>query len=324
MSRIDRIPGSETALRLPDFIIAGAPKCGTTSLHFILKHHPEIGIPDNEILFYDADDPIVHADFFHRQQGDLVWYAPEQDPKALEWYVSRFAPFADRPVIGEDSPTYLMSEVAPRRIAALAPRTKLVFTLRDPIARAYSQYWHLVRTGRATRSFEATLTEHSSIVLGSTYTSNLKRFFEHHDTDNIHVIVFEDFARDPQSVIDGLTEFLGVAPMSVDNIPVQYNATSYPRSQRAQQWVNRIGRHVVSLRYRNHMGQDTSSRQRARNKLHYRWFRYINPIFLGASEKPPMRPATRDFLQHQFSARNAGLSQLLGRDLSKVWPGVTV
>lgn len=308
--------------RLPDFIIAGAPKCGTTSLHFILGQHPDVGIPDNEILFYDADDPIAHPDFLHSREGELVWFDPAGSEEALDWYRSRFAPFSDKQVIGEDSPTYLFSEVAPARIAERAPETKLVFTLRNPVRRAYSQYWHLMMSGRATASFEDSLISQPSLILGSTYTPHLKRFLDFHDPSRVHIQLFEDFVQDPQTAIDGLTDFLGLARMEVGG-SARFNRTSYPRSQIGQRLVNSIGRHVVAQRYRNHMGQDTSRRRQRIDKLHYRWFKYINPIFLGADKAPPMRDSTRAYLEYHLSARNAGLSDLLGRDVSEVWQGVS-
>lgn len=135
-------------VRLPDFIIGGAPKCGTTSLHFILARHPLVGIPDDEVHFFDADDPVGHPDFLFERRGGLEWYDPRPDhPEAMAWYASRFAELSDRPVIGEDSTIYLQSEVAPARIDALLPDVRLVFMLRDPVKRAYSQYWHLVTRG---------------------------------------------------------------------------------------------------------------------------------------------------------------------------------
>lgn len=314
---------NNTIARFPDFIIGGAPKCGTTSIHFILGQHPDVGIPDNEILFYDADDPIVHPDFLHTTKGKLAWFDPVSSPDALTWYQSRFAPFANKKMIGEDSPTYLFSDVAPARIAARAPGTKLIFTLRNPVARTYSQYWHLMMSGRATASFEDSLITQTSLLLGSTYTPHLERFSDHHGRENIHVVIFEDFLKDPQAVTSGLTDFLGLAPFDFDET-TQFNKTNYPRNHTAQRLVNRIGSRVVAGRYRNHMEQDETSWRRIANKFHYRWFKYINPIFLGADKAPPMRSDTKAFLQQHLSARNAGLSRFLDRDISEVWPGLSV
>ncbi len=70
--------------RYPDFIIGGAPKCGTTSLHFILDQHPRIGLPDDEIHYFDADDPITHPDFFFHERGELIHYDNRADNQEFQ------------------------------------------------------------------------------------------------------------------------------------------------------------------------------------------------------------------------------------------------
>ena len=139
----------------------------------------------------------------------------------------------------------------------------------------------------------------------------------------MRILLFEEFVKAPQETIDGLTGFLGLPPMTVGET-ARFNPTSYPRSEIGQRLVNRVGRHVVATRYRNHMAQDDTRWRRAVDKFHYRWFKYINPIFLGASKAPPMRDSTRAYLVHHLSARKAGLSEVLGRDVPALWPGLAV
>ena len=158
----------------PDFIIGGAPKCGTTSLHQVLDQHPDLWVAKNEIYFYDADDPIAHGDFLSIEDGQLKWRDPD-DPAFRAWYADRFADATDGALVGEDTTTYLMSEVAAARIKAAAPDTKMIFMLRDPVKRAVSQYWHLLRSGRTWLSFEAALSTERSIIQGSTYAPALRR-----------------------------------------------------------------------------------------------------------------------------------------------------
>jgi len=129
------------------------------------------------------------------------------------------------------------------------------------------------------------LTEHSSIILGSTYEPHLRHFIDIFGKDQVHVAIFEDFLKDKQSFTNAITEYIGRG------------------------------------RYDNHLSADTSARAKRHAKLHYRWFRYINPIFLTAERPPPMQPETKAYLTQHLSARNAGLSDLIGRDLSKIWPG---
>ncbi len=311
-----------TLTRLPDFIIGGAPKCGTTSLHFILGQSPQIGIPDEEIHYFDADDPITHPDFLNANGPELKWFDTRQEHAAnLDWYTSRFARFQDKLLIGEDSTTYLFSAVAARRIKELLPDVRLIFLLRDPVKRAYSQYWHLICSGRLSCSFERALSRHSSIILGSTYAPHIAGYFDAFGRDAVHVAVFEDFLTDKQIFLNRVTAHIGAPEMDVETLQTWFNRTYYPTMPKGQQWLNRIGGLIVAGRYRNHMGQETGLSEKIRNKLHYHWFRRINPILLKAEKPPAMRPDTAAYLAHHLSDRNAGLSDLLDRDLSAIWSG---
>ena len=311
---------AKTTQRLPDFIIGGAPKCGTTSLHFILEQHPKIGIPDEELHYFDADDPITHPDFLQVTSGRLEWYEPGTQ-QALDWYASRFTDFNDKQLIGEDSTTYLFSAVAAERIKALLPDVRLIFLLRDPVKRAYSQYWHLIRSARLSCSFEDAISKHGSIILGSTYAPHLANYFEVFGRDRVKVMLFEDFLADNQSFINEATAYIGTEDMSLEEARTWFNRTYYPTRPRAQQWLNKAGHLFVQTRYNNHMGQKRDQTTEFWAKMHYRWFRYVNPIFLKAEKPPKMETATSDYLKMHLSQRNSGLSDLLDRDLSAVWAG---
>lgn len=310
--------------RQPDFIIGGAPKCGTTSLHFILNQHPEIAIPDEEVHFFDADDPITHPDFLHVQNGLLQWWdtrAEEQDSR--DWYASRFETSKAATFVGEDSTTYLMSELAAWRIASQLPDAKVIFMLRHPVDRAYSQYWHLVKTARAVESFEEAIIRYPHILLASSYAAGLRRFFDAVGQDRVHICLFEDFRADIQSCVDEVTEFIGCAPMRVDPEKSWFNRTKYSASPRLHRMANHIGRRLVKGRYRRHMGGERRSLgDKLEHKLHYLWFAHVNPRFMSVAKPPRMRDDTRAYLEQHLSVRNAGLSDLIGRDLSEIWPGV--
>ncbi|MCL3881731.1 sulfotransferase [Marivita sp. GX14005] len=307
----------------PDFIIGGAPKCGTTSLHFILDQHPDISLPEDEVHYFDADDPIAHPDFLHVNRRALRWWDP--GPTAFEnreWYGGRFPERPNGGLIGEDSTTYLMSETAACRIAARLPKVRMIFMLRHPVRRAYSQYWHLVKTSRAVESFEKAILRYPHILLGSSYLSGLRRFQNALGSERVHICIFEDFLDDTQGAIDAVTQFLEIGPMRVNPQRAWFNRTLYSGYPRLHRAANHVGRRLVAGRYRHHMGDSDSAARRIENKLHYWWFRHINPRFMNATRPPAMRDTTRAYLEQHLSARNAGLSDLLDRDLSKIWPGM--
>ncbi len=315
------VPGQQ-ATRLPDFIIGGAPKCGTTSLHFILGQNPEIGLPDEEIHYFDADDPITHPDFLFAGQDGLSWFdARPAHADNYAWYASRFSPFQSARRIGEDSTTYLFSEVAPARIKSLLPDVKLIFMLRDPVKRAYSQYWHLIRSARTSATFEQAIIDHPSILKGSTFAPHLRTYLKTFDPGQIRIVLFEDFLADQQGTIDSLTDFIDAPRMSLDTAETWFNRTLYPSRPALQRLQNRLGKHIVARRYRTHMGEGSDTVSPFWHKMHYRWFAYVAPLLLTREKAPPMDEATRAYLAQHLSARNAGLSDLLDRDLSQVWTG---
>lgn len=312
----------DNAERFPNFIIGGAPKCGTTSLHFILDQHPEIGLPEAEIHYFDADDPVTHSDFLRTENGTLKWYDPAADvAETRAWYASRFAPFAKKPLIGEDSTTYIFSAVAAHRIKAMLPDVKLVFMLRNPVRRAYSQYWHMMNSARTSLTFEQALSRFPNILLGSTYTENLKRFYELFPAKQIKVVIFEEFVADQQAAMDEITDFLGAARMQVDPQKAWFNRTKYTRNASTQRLLNRIGRPIVRGRYRSHMTDRTRHTlgERVNNKIHHLFFKYAYPPILKADKPPAIDPATQAYLEAHLTLRNRGLSDVLGRDVGRLW-----
>lgn len=291
-------------MAFPDFIIGGAPKCGTTSLHRMLARHSGIEIPDQEIFYFDADDPAVHADFPIRGIHDLTWYARQFDGLGAE------------ALIGEDSTTYLLSDVAPGRIKKLLPEVKLIFLLRDPVERAYSQYWHLVASGRCTHRFEKAIRTQPFILNGSTYAPRLARYFSIFCKEQVLVLLFEDLVSDPQAVAATVTDFLGVSRMSVNKDDAWHNRTRYPRSLRAQLFKNHAAKHVARMRDRRHGRPGIVTR--AANV----YLKRINRMGMGGAYRP-MTQQVRDELSSYLSECNAGLSRLLGRKFDDCWPSFT-
>lgn len=315
-----------TPKNTPDFIIGGAPKCGTTTLHFILDQHPDISLPWREVAYFDADDPITHNDFFRTSDGKLSWFNPDADltenatPEA-RYYTSRFAEFGSSKLVGEDSTTYIFSNVAARRIRKHLPDVKLVFMLRNPVKRAYSQYWHLMNSARTTLSFEQALARVGNIVLGSTYTSNLQAYFDLFPREQIKVVLFEEFIEDLQVGIDDVTEHIGAAHFEIDPENSWFNKTLYTKHVGTQRFLNNIARPFVAGRYRTHMKDEAEHTflDRVNNKLHDGFFNHVYPKFLNQARPPAMNEGTREFLEHHMTARNQGLSDLLERDVSGVW-----
>jgi hypothetical protein len=208
---------------LPDFIIIGGQKCGTTSLYNYLRRHPSVAP-----VFWKE----VH--FF-----DLNW------PRGVGWYRAHFPSrlykrcvegARRRPLLaGEASPYYLFHPQVPRRVFETLPGVKLIALLRDPAERAYSHYHHEVRAGRESLSFEEALAAEPERLRGECerlladegyrsynhqcfsylarglYADQLARWLELFPRRQLLVIKSEEFRAEPGRVLRQVEEFLGLS-----------------------------------------------------------------------------------------------------------------
>lgn len=310
-------------VRLPDFIICGAMKCGTSTLHSILESHPDVFIPDGEINFFDIDDLLQHPDFaFHSREGwrwpDLL-EAPEE---YWSWYRSFFDSAPAGAILGEDSACYLPSPRAACRISMQPKTIRTIICLRHPTRRAYSQYWHMLRNGRAMFSFEDTIRYTPHYVLQrSMYRDQIRAFMRHIPRERVFFFVLEEFLGDPRGVAGRLADYLGLAPDGFfeDALRTHANPGRIPRSVGLQTLKNRVFRSLGNNRYagRLPLRDDFGSRVPLLCRLFDRAFRVLNP--LGRRPKPKMAPDTRRFLDDFFRREMRGLDQLVGREVESLW-----
>ena len=208
---------------MPDFIIIGALKAGTTSLHYYLRQHPEIFMPElKELRFfaYDDDNPD------HRTKVPRIFPVTTE-----EEYKSRFSSATHLQIAGEASPTYLNSPIAARRIRGLIPNSRVIASLRNPIDAAYSQYQMSYRGGQIRTSpgdWDADEGDH--FVQACLYYEKLRRYFDVFPREQIKVILFDDLISDPVETMRDLYRFLGVSDFTPD-VSRSYNTGGVPRSR---------------------------------------------------------------------------------------------
>jgi hypothetical protein len=312
---------------LPDFIIIGAQKSGTSSLHNVLGHHPSVFIPAREIFFFDVDDIEQHPDFFVRTRGGWTYHDFDEDfERYQEWYRGLFRDARPGQLVGEDSTTYIASRIAPSRIARLLPSVRLVAMLRDPVSRAYSHYWHNVSRGRATMSFEDTLRHRpGNLISRGCYADQIERYLAHFEASRLKVVLFEEFVADAQRVTDEVCAFLEL-PSSVDisTVDMHRNAATAPLTLRGRLIVNRLLGPVVGRSYRRRLpnmpGYDPGSLP-SRVETHPMALKVagVYESLRPRRRYPKMREDTRTFLQKLYRRLNARLSDLLGRDVAEHW-----
>lgn len=229
---------------LPDFLIVGAQKAGTTSLYHYLKQHPQIvSASHKEVHFFDYN--------FHK--GSLLYKS--YFPRELE-IEQRKAQLNKKVITGETSPYYLFHPLAPYRIAKLLPEVKIIILLRDPAVRTYSHYQHEVRKGRESLAFEEALEQEEkrlqgevekivsnrkycsynhtcfSYVSRSLYLAQVKVYYKLFKQDNILILSSENFFSNTQQVYEKILDFLGLETASLGNKKAKnvgiYNKSAIP------------------------------------------------------------------------------------------------
>jgi len=314
---------TENQDNLPDFIIGGAMKSGTTSLHQILSKHPDIYMADGEIGFFDLDNILEHPDFnfFDGEQ----WHIQDisKNPcKAWKWYFDKFQNGKNK-IKGEDSTTYLASSIAAERIAFQDKKIKMIFMLRHPTARTISNYFHLLKSGRAEYNLEDTLQYNpQSIIRRSLYKSQLEVYYKHLHPRQIKIVLFEDFIDAPKNTIKEICEFLNISfeKFKVDNLRIHSNKTLYPKYQNIQLIYNRFNRSLGKKRYSNSLPikndtipKELGFKEKFLKKIHKK----INPK--SEKYKPIIKPATKDYLDNFFKKEMEGIDELTSMNIYNKW-----
>lgn len=197
---------------LPTIVGIGAMKAGTSALHRYLDAHPDTAMSaPKELNFFFGTEPGGEAIDGWSPQGN--WWRGE------DWYRQHF--LDDRLVGGEISPGYTSPDhphVA-ERMAATVPDARLVYMVRDPLARAVSQYRHHVRDGAETRVLPAALLEPSSqYVARSRFHERLLPFLSHFSRSQVLVVAQEDLAADRRSTMRRIHEHVGLTPHWSDEL----------------------------------------------------------------------------------------------------------
>jgi hypothetical protein len=181
--------------RLPNLIIVGVMKCGTTSLHYYLGLHPEIRMSREKEL-----------DFFIEERSwnrGVAWYARQFDARGA--------------VRGESSPNYTAAGRFPgvaARMRTVVPEAKLIFMVRDPIERLISHWIHNYAHGRERRAF-ADVLDDERYLERSMYATQLRPYLEAFPREQILVLDMNDLRVDRLSVLGRVFRFLGVDPSFV-------------------------------------------------------------------------------------------------------------
>lgn len=236
------------ALRaLPDFLIIGAQKSGTTSLYSELCRHPNMAPAlTKEVHFFDQ----------HYHRG-INWYRAHFYAAWQRFW--REQSQGRRPITGEASPYYLFYPHAPARVQAMLPQVKLIILLRNPIDRAYSHYHHQVARGREPLAFEDALAAEPARLAGETtkiltdeqyvsfnhvhfsyqarglYVDQLMAWAKLFPPEQMLILNAEAFFQAPAAVFNQVTTFLGLPAYAIGGWPKRNRGSYAPMAPATQQ-----------------------------------------------------------------------------------------
>ena len=204
-------------MTLPNFLVIGAPKAGTTSLHVHLRAHPQVFMPElKEARFFGYDG-----------EGDRMKFPI----RTREEYEALFAGVTGETAIGEATPHYLVYPQAAQRIRDLLPGARLIASLRDPVERSYSVYQMNLRNKGVNEGVPFVEAMRSDRNLRETYHDMLLRYFERFPPGQLRVILLEELETDPAATMRGIFGFLGVDPDFRPDLSKIANPGGEPRNR---------------------------------------------------------------------------------------------
>jgi hypothetical protein len=316
-----------------DFLVIGAPKAGTTSLHEYMRTHPGLLLPEAKEQQFFTRDSVY-------EEGWAAFAAIAFRGDIRGRRVGKVTPFyLGGPAIWEDpgaaTPENSVAAVTAARIATTFPQVRLIVMLRDPVERAISSYWQAVALGDETRSidqaFEVELatdaldaaraypaSNTAHVVLGE-YGRLLGAYLEHFARDQLFVGSTATLASEPERLLGEVWRYLGVDPHRPPNLGQRYQVRGTGRRSRVLSAGPRVVREVPGLRHAWNIlprRAKDALRSRTRAFAHRQEARSFRP---HAELEGEPRPELLARLRAHYEPDLARLEELVGPV-----PGVTV
>jgi hypothetical protein len=299
---------------MPNFLLIGAQRAGTTSVYRYLGQHPEIYMsPSKEPRFFafEGQDPDFRGPF-HREPGTTSG-RPLGTVTQLEPYRALFAGVTGETAVGEASPQYLYSEKAPTRIRHHLPDAKLIALLRDPVERAYSHFLFARREGHEPLSdFVRALEAEEERIRANWwighyrsmgyYHQQLSRYYELFEPDRIRVYLYDHLRQDPVGTAQDIFRFLGVDESFVPNTSLRHSVSGTPRSRAFHTLIARPN--VLKRAIRPVLPEALRTRA------------FVMLRDSNLRPPPPMPAEARAELTEAYREDTRELQRLIGRDLS--------
>jgi hypothetical protein len=235
-------------MALPDFLVIGAPKAGTTALHAALAAHPDLymsAIKEPKFFLTDGPPPDRGGPGDAQTYREHVWRRAD--------YEALFADAAPGTLRGESTPFYLYDGDAQRRIGELIPKVKMIVILRDPVERAHSNWTHLWSAGlEPVGDFVRACAEEDARVAAGwapfwhytrlgRYAEQLDHLFLRFPREQVCILRYRGLLDTPAAALDDICGFLGVRRGVIAQVPRE-NVTAHPSGSLAHRAVARLAR----------------------------------------------------------------------------------
>ena len=293
---------------LPNFLVLGAGKAGTSSLYHYLRQHPEVymsAVKEPRFFAIEGGPPFAGPGA-KRANREAVWTLPD--------YEALFEGVRGESAVGEASPMYLYTPGAAQRIRKRLPGVKMVVILRDPAERAFSSYLMNVHAGYERLSLPEAVEQEErrrrenwawgSYVTEGLYHRHLTRYFDLFDREQVRVFRFERFRRDPLGVCRDVFRFLEVDEDFEPDTSVRLQTTGLPRHR----WLSMV------------MDRHNPVKDMLRSLAPEAVRRRIWRLRAWNMEKPPLDEAQRRALGAYFRDDTERLQELLADDFSDWLP----
>lgn len=213
-------------MKLPEFLIIGAMKCGTTTLYRDLLTNPAVYMPIRKEPHNLCDDDVL-------------------TPSGLDKYALHFSAAREGQVRGEASTGYtklpVKTGVPQRALKVLGPDVKLIYIVRDPVARIISHHYHAYSNGQMSADINQAVVAHADLLDFTRYAMQLEPWIDTFGTERLRIVVFENYVEDRLGVNASICEFLGIdaEPSLIDTQSVYNKGETRALSTRFWQRVAR-------------------------------------------------------------------------------------
>ena len=303
-------------MTVPNFMIIGSAKCGTTSLYAYLQQHPQVfmSVPKEPTFFGNEDTDGL----FNGPHDEDRSYHSRVITKFSD-YTALFDGVTNEKAIGEASIYSLYLPDAPAQIKKYVPHATMFATLRNPVDRAYSAYLHVVRQARESRTFADSLKEEPMRVqkkwnplwhfksMGF-YYEQVKRYYDMFGRDQVHIYLFEDFQKQPLPMIKKVFDILGVDNSFAPDTSKRYKKSYVPRIPAMERVLHKTHTHIDF--YKKHLPAPLRWRTQILKNL-------VDTVASPNRISPPPIPSdVQAALTEEYRDDIVKLGDLLQRDLS--------